>query len=147
MIDDYTRQMNDLATQAGESGGGGGGGGGGGNTDDPLKKLEKDLKDALQRQQIETLLSYRQGEISYQQYLDKLDELQKQSFADRRKVYEDAHATERQEYWQLLKEESDYLDKQNEESRKKRDSELVRDKVVREAYIRAQYNDIASEIY
>lgn len=115
--------------------------------EDPLKKMEKEIKDSLQRQQIEALLSYRQGETTYQQYLDKLDELQKKSFADRRKVYEDAHATERQEYWQLLKEESDYLDKQTEEGRKKRDSELLREKVVREARIRAQYNDIASEIY
>jgi len=131
-----------------DSGGGGGGGGNGGNAaDDPLKKLEKDLKDALQRQQIEALLSYRQGEISYQQYMDRLDELQKQSFANRRKAYEDAHATEQQEYWQLLKEQSDYLDRQTEEGRKKRDSELQRDKALREANIRRQYNDIASEIY
>lgn len=121
--------------------------GSGSGSDDPLKKLEKNLKDALQRQQIEALLSYRQGEISYQQYLDRLDELQKQSFAERRKVYEDAHATERQEYWQLLKEQSDYLDRQAEEGRKKRDSELQRDKVLREVHIRQQYNDIASDIY
>ena len=151
MIDGYTKQMNDLATQAGgNNGGDGGGGGGGGNNTantDPLKKMEKDLKDALQRQQIEALLSYRQGEITYQQYLEKLDELQRKSFADRRKVYEDANATERQDYWSLLKEESDYLDQQTEEGRKKRDSELMRDKAVREAHIRAQFNDISSEIY
>ncbi len=115
--------------------------------EDPLKNQEKGLKESLQRQQIETLLSYRQGEIAYQQYLDKLDELQKKSFTERRKIYEDAHATERQDYWQLLKEESDYLDKQIEDGRKKRDSELLRDKAVREASVRAQYNDIASYIY
>lgn len=147
MIDQFTQQMTDLATKADDGGGGGGGGKGGNASDDPLKKLEKDLKDALLRQQIEALLSYRQGEISYQQYLDRLDELQKQSFAERRKVYEDAHATEQQEYWQLLKEQSDYLDRQTEEGRKKRDSELQRDKVLREANIRQQYNDIASDIY
>ena len=151
MIDQFTQQMTDLASNTSDVGdkgtGGGGGGTVGGSSDDPLRKIEKDLKEALQRQQVEALLSYRQGEISYQQYLDRMDELQKQSFADRRKVYEKAHATERQEYWQLLKEQSDYQDQQAEEGRKKRDSELRRDKVLREANIRQQYNDIASEIY
>lgn len=71
MIDDYTKEMNDLITQAGDAGGGSGGDGGSADNNDPLKITEKDLKDSLQRQQIEALLSYRQGELTYQQYLDK----------------------------------------------------------------------------
>lgn len=149
MIEDYTKQMNAISANQSSGGGGGGGGGTGGTGDekDPLKKKEKELKEYYERRQIEELLAYRRGEKSYSDYQESINALTKESFEKRKKIYEDANEKERQEYWNLLKEESDWFDSQTKNATKKRDTELLRDRELQAALIRRQYNDVNSNIY
>lgn len=149
MIEDYTKQMNAISANQSSGGGGGGGGGTGGTGDekDPLKKKEKELKEYYERRQIEELLAYRRGEKSYSDYQESINALTKESFEKRKKIYEDANEKERQEYWNLLKEESDWFDSQTKDTIKKRDTELLRDRELQAVLIRRQYNDVNSQIY
>ncbi|MCD8285882.1 MAG: phage tail tape measure protein [Clostridia bacterium] len=120
---------------------------GGGSTKDELKERENEVKQANERMQIENILAYRSGEKTYSEYQDTLNTLTQQGYDERKKIYEDANATERAEYTKLLKEESDWQESQRTDDVKRSKEYYQREKNERDAYLKAAFYDQTSEIY
>lgn len=134
------------------SGGGGtsnGSAGGGGNDslEDRLKKQEDSITKSAEHEQIMLTLQYRQGLITYTDYLTKQEDITKQSLARRVQLYVANNATTLDAYYEALKAQSDYEDEQQNKENKKNETAIEQWRL-NEVYSANQaFRDVTSVVF
>lgn len=116
-------------------------------TEDPIKKKEDELRQLNERELIMNTIKYRKGEQDYTTYMAQMERITKEGYAARIKVYTDANATNRQEYYSLLKEQSDYENGLAEDRLKTEMQDIETRKARKIAAANTAFNDLSSELY
>ena len=114
---------------------------------DPLKEKEEQIKQANERELTLNVLKYRKGEEDYRTYMEEQRRIIKDGLDKRVKLYKDAQATERHEYLQALKEQSDNENAQREEQLKLSLDAIERDKVAKITAAKTAFYDQSSVVY
>ena len=118
-----------------------------GKEKDSLKEKEEQIKQANDRELILNTLKYRKGEEDYRTYMAEQSRITKDGLDKRVKLYTVARATERNEYLQALKEQSDNENAQREEQLKLSIEAIERDKVAKITAAKTAFYDQSSFVY
>lgn len=119
----------------------------GANEKDLTKEREDAIKQETDKELILNTIKYRKGEQDYSEYIANLNEITRSGLEARKKVYVDAKATERQEYYAILKEQSDYEQNLRDDQLAKSLDDIETEKVRKTAAAQAAFYDQTSLIY
>lgn len=111
------------------------------------KRKQKQAADSIKAETIELMAdnakAYAEGNKTYQQYLDDRQSIQIKGFAKLKQLY----GAESNEYKQLLDNQVNVVKQHDAAIQKMNEQTIERERLQKEASIKAQYNDASSAIY
>lgn len=111
------------------------------------KRKQKQAADSIKAETNELLAdnakAYAEGKITYQQFIDDRQNIQIKGFAKLKQLY----GAESNEYKQLLDNEVNVVKQHDAAIQKMNEQTIERERLQKEASIKAQYNDASSAIY